>query len=120
MDSWWNVLVEAAVLVFFGLLYYFWQKRRIISRDTIEVFEKVHQLTLTLNSYLDGKENESYYQRLNDFTTQLELALKEESIDQIIEAMKMDQGQLTEDITKQITEINHHLDFYRSSNGSSN
>lgn len=114
MDSWMNFIFELGVLCFFGFLYYFFQKRRIIRVDTEEIFFQINEIIYDLNNYLDGKESEESYQKLNNLTKDLEKILDNTNIEDVIKfTLGNDFDYVPSDIKKKLLDIKIRLDFYK-------
>ncbi len=57
MNTFYSILVDLGVLGFFGFLYYWWQKRRIIRASVYEVRENVQEFLYDLHSYLEKNKS---------------------------------------------------------------
>ena len=80
MSSFYSILIDLGVLCFFGLLFYWYQKRRIIRNSTYEIQVGLQKLIYDLHNYLDQKESEEYYQELNTYTEKLEQLIQSPSL----------------------------------------
>jgi hypothetical protein len=80
MENFYAILIDLAVLAFFGFLFYLFQKRRIIRSSTYEIQDKLQKFIFDLHSYLDGKNDEMFYQELNSYAERLETLLNNPDI----------------------------------------
>ncbi len=113
MDSWLNILFEMGVLLFFGLLYYVFAKRRIIHHDTSEIFFKLDKTIVELHEYLDGKEQEPTYEKLNNWVLRLEKSLESKSLIEIIELFEAVPPGLPEKTEQDVSELKLQIDFHK-------
>lgn len=111
-DTWFNLIIEMGVLAFLGLLYYFYQKRKIIRFDKEEIFELVGEVTYELNHFLEEKKEEAFYNTLNIFCTQLEECSENSSIQQLHEILKELPSNIPEKIKIKVQEIKIRLEFH--------
>ncbi|MCO4755674.1 MAG: hypothetical protein KC478_14425 [Bacteriovoracaceae bacterium] len=81
MATFYSLLFDIGVLAFFGLLYYTWQKNRIIKASTAQIRADLSDFIYELHEYLDGKEGSNDYAALNDFATELEQAIETPSLE---------------------------------------
>ena len=80
MTSFYSILIDLGVLAFFGLLFYYFQRRRIIKHSKYEIRELLQKFIFDLHVYLDDKQRESDYKKLNQYAEDLEKLLPREDI----------------------------------------
>lgn len=74
MQNLYAILIDLGVLGLFGLLYYFFQRRRIIKSSTLEVQDNIQELLYELHSFLEKNKDASFYAELDGFALRLEEA----------------------------------------------
>ena len=70
--NWFNILIEVGFFLFLALLYYLFQKKRIIRADINDVFHKLEQLTYDLNHFLDSYTDQQLVKDSNKVLDELE------------------------------------------------
>ena len=72
MSDMMRISLEMGLLTFLGVLYYLFQRGRIIRNDLAEIYHLIEKYIFHINDFLDDKKNESYYQELNAYAEKLE------------------------------------------------
>jgi len=72
MNMVYSILIDIGVLAFFGVLFYLFQRRRILRNSAYEIKDGIQKLTFDLHHFLDDKKNESFYNELNEYALKLE------------------------------------------------
>lgn len=80
MQDFYSILIDLGVLSFFGFLFYFLQRRRILKHSSYEIREQLQKFIFDLHVFLDDKQNESFYQELDEFAQKLEMILPDQNI----------------------------------------
>ncbi len=80
LDSWLFILVDISILGFFGILYYFYQKRRIIRISLEDIQENLEDFRLKLNEYNDEMKHSDVYSNLQEFTDSFEANFQSEDL----------------------------------------
>lgn len=70
--NWFNILIEVGFFLFLALLYYLFQKKRIIRADINDVFHKLEKLTYDLNHFLDSSTDQQLVKDSNKVLDELE------------------------------------------------
>jgi O6-methylguanine-DNA--protein-cysteine methyltransferase len=76
MNQWLYVLIDIGVLGFFALLYYIYQKRRIIYYSEVEFRLELESLIDNLHYYLEENKDHNQFTQINQFVSQLEKYLE--------------------------------------------
>jgi CRISPR/Cas system CSM-associated protein Csm2 small subunit len=71
MHHWQKVLVDIGVLAFFALLYYLYQKNRIIYYSEKEFFQELESFIENLQQFLDNNQNMKDIEKYQDFLNSL-------------------------------------------------
>ncbi|MEX1099722.1 MAG: hypothetical protein WEB87_04810, partial [Bacteriovoracaceae bacterium] len=72
MENFYSIVVDLGVLAFFGLLYYLFQRRRIIKASTREIQERIQEFLYELHSFLEKNKGKSIYSELDQYALKLE------------------------------------------------
>ena len=113
MENWLTIIIEIGILAFILLLYYVFQRRRIIHRDIEEIFLVTDDIIYKIHQYLDNKQGEGHYQELNNFVTSLEKCTEQHSIEELIKALMIRPSHLPTDINQRIEVLDRDLNFYK-------
>ncbi|MBC75446.1 MAG: hypothetical protein CME64_05460 [Halobacteriovoraceae bacterium] len=105
MDNFYSILIDIVVLGFFGLLYYTWQKGRIIKASKAQIKAEISDLIYELHEYLDGKEQTSEYQELNSFALALEKCTEQEEFGPMERCLSSSPNQLPARFRADISKI---------------
>lgn len=112
MSIWLNILIDIGVLAFIGLLYYFYQKRRIIRVSHEMILYDLNDFRFKLNEFIEKNATHPQLEHLQDLAT---------NIDQIYETQQFDsfhqlldyQNTLPEELSKTLlaldSQIKDHL-----------
>lgn len=84
MDLFKNIIVDLLVLCFFGLLYYFYGKKRII--NSLENLDQefrwqLDQIIVSIHEFLEVNKNHTSFKEINDFVTKLEESVHQSHTD---------------------------------------
>jgi hypothetical protein len=80
VDTWLQILVDISILLFFGVLYYFYQKRRIIRVSLEDIVENLDSFRLQLNEYTENKVGSSNYLSIQSFNNEFEKLYQAEDL----------------------------------------
>lgn len=105
MSSIYSILIDLGVLGFFGLLYYWWQKRRIIRASVYEVKESVQEFLYDLHSYLEKNKSAKEYSLLDDYARNLEAAANTDDLGQMKVAVMQRPIELPQHLYNSLEEI---------------
>jgi hypothetical protein len=108
-----NILIEVAGFGLLGLLYYTWQKKRIIRADVSDIFHQLDKLTFDLNHYLEDHKNKSFYYEINKTVEAIE---KERELPKLKELLLRIPADFPLEILKQKEELLEQIDFHCQSN----
>lgn len=72
MDQWQKVVIDIAVLAFFALLYYLYQKNRIIYYSQKEFFQELESFLENIQLFLDNNQDMKDRDKYHDFINALE------------------------------------------------
>lgn len=72
MDTWLHILVDLSILSFFGVLYYFYQKRRIIRTSYEDIIENLDKFRYELNEYTEHMSKQDSYTQIQNFNNKFE------------------------------------------------
>lgn len=108
-----KLATELAVLAFFGLLYYIWQRRKIIRVDLAELYQSIDEFTFNITEFLNEEDNRAKYPKLIQINKDIHTALQ-------LRELKTIQGhfeeinftvpsEIEEDIAKIKSQIQFHL-----------
>lgn len=100
MSWFYSILIDLAVLGFFGFLYYMWQRRRIIKHSVFEIQNRLQDFLYDLHSYLEENKNKSFYSELDAFARSLELAANTNDLS----AMKLALSKSPESMPSELSE----------------
>jgi len=115
VDGWLGIGIDLGVLAFFGFLYYIWQRKRIISVSREYIFNDLHEFNFDVNKYAEANKSSPTYQLLNKFTNNLDSALKEENLEQVLNLKSSINDCLTQEQNQDFTAIcNQIVDFNNS------
>lgn len=105
MEKFYSILIDLAVLGFFGMLYYFIQKRRIIKASVLEVQAAVQEFLYELHSFLERNKSANYYKELDDFARKLETAANSNELDYMQTALNRIPANLPEKLKNDLRAI---------------
>jgi len=66
MDLWLNILIDISILAFVGLLYYFYQKRRIIQISKADILADLESYRLKLNEFAETQQEKHEFDLINE------------------------------------------------------
>lgn len=72
MDTWLHILIDLLILSFFGILYYFFQKKRIIRISLEDILENLDSFRFKLNEFTESKKNSPDYLSIQSFNNKFE------------------------------------------------
>lgn len=104
MENVYPILIDIGVLGFFGFLFYFFQKRRIIRNSTYEIQHRLQKVIFDLHTFLDGKNEQVFYSELNAYAETLEKIISSDNILEQKECLTPPQN-LPDEIKAEIIEI---------------
>ena len=104
MESAYPILIDLGVLGFFGFLFYFLQRRKILRNSTYEIKNRLQKLIFDLHVYLDGKNEQVFYSELNTYALTLESTLKSENILKEKDSL-IAPASLPEELSQELSEI---------------
>jgi hypothetical protein len=107
-----SLLLEFAVLCFFGLLYYLWQRRKIIRTDLQSVYQEVDKLIYDIKEFLKEESNKDDFKELAQFLSKLEESYLKEDIVLISESLKVTVSKIPTEIQLDINIINDQVQFH--------
>lgn len=105
METFYSILIDLGVLTFLGLLYYLWQRRRIIVYSTQEITGELQDFLYHFHSYLQEHQNEEYYTELNAFALSIEESLQTQELALIQRSLNNAPSSLPEEFQKIINQI---------------
>lgn len=108
-----NIFIEVAAFCLLGLLYYIWQKKRILRADINDIFHQLDKLTYDLNHYLDANKNESFYNDINKIIEDIE---KEQDLARLKEHLLRIPIELSSEISNQRNTLIEQINFHCKSN----
>lgn len=79
--NWTNIAIDIGVLSFIGLVYYFYQKRRIIRISKEEILYALHEFRLKINEFADLSKDSSQYEQIKNFTDLFENELQAQNLE---------------------------------------
>jgi hypothetical protein len=88
VDTWLHILVDVSILAFFGILYYFYQKRRIIRISLEDIVENLDSFRFKLNEYTESKSNSSDYSLIQSFNNKFEELYQSQSLLELLKLQK--------------------------------
>lgn len=110
--KWFNILIEIGFFLVLALLYYIYQKKKIIRFDKMEIFQMVDEFSIKLNYYLDAHKASQNYQPLNLLCSEIETAIELNEFDKLLPLLNQMKDKLPlelRDISSQIIEtIENH------------
>lgn len=80
MENVYPILIDLGVLGFFGFLFYFFQRRKILRNSSYEIKQRLQKFIFDLHEFLDGKNEQDFYSVLNTYALNLETVLNSENI----------------------------------------
>lgn len=109
METWLKILIDITVLSFLGLLYYFYQKRRILRVSFNQVINDLESFRLELNEYLEMHSSNTIGQ---NFCDKFENAFNQQDLSTILELQNATLGldsKLEADFQLLCQQIHDHL-----------
>lgn len=112
MDSTWlKILIELAVLSFFGFLYYFWQRKRIIRNDIYDIYEKLDEIIYNIEEFIkDDSKNTN--EDLKIFINEVEQALKTTNLKDVYLSIEKVNKNLPSEMETDLTLIQEQVKFH--------
>lgn len=110
MDLFKNIIVDLLVLCFFGLLYYFYGKKKIInSLESLDQEFKwqLDQIIVSIHEFLDANKNLTSFKEINDFVTKLEDRIHQSHTD--FPKDLVSPNDLPDEIKQQLNDLSHFL-----------
>ena len=112
MSTWLNILIDIGILSLIGLMYYFWQKKRIIRVSHEAIVHDLENFRLKLNEFVQSMVNNEGYQVLKNFSDQFEELFQTGDIEGFDELSKQDRylsSELKNDLKALNDQITDHL-----------
>ena len=88
MDTWLHILIDLLILSFFGILYYFFQKKRIIRISLEDILENLDSFRFKLNEFTESKMNSSDYLSIQSFNNKFEDQYQEQNLLELLKLQK--------------------------------
>lgn len=106
------ILIEITFVLALAGLYYWFQRKRIIRFDILELYQEVDQILYKLNHFLDKKQKEALYPSLNSYLESLEKSLEDSELDQLYEQLKNPPSEVPFEIQQDIAQAKKKLEFH--------
>lgn len=111
MDSkWWGYLVEAGILGGFALIYYFFQRKRIIRADKEEIFDIANYIHLEIEKLENSSSTSAELQSLKN---KLATCLESNSFTQLASVASHIELPLHKDLDEHIDLMKKRAGFYK-------
>lgn len=107
-----SIAIEMGILTFLGILYYLFQRRRIIRNDLTDIYQLNEKLIYHINDYIDDKRNESIYTVLNAYAEKLESLNEAGDIYALCDFYREVPSVLPEELRADIEIIKKQLSFH--------
>ena len=111
-DTLLNILIEAGVLIFLGLVYYFWQRSRIIRNDLFETYSQLDKFFYDIEEFLKEDDNLNKYPKLSEQILEMKNFLDEKQLDRIYSHLSELNRSLPEMILKDIESLKEKIEFH--------
>lgn len=105
MSAFYSILIDLGILGFFGLLYYWFQRRRIIRASVLEVQDRIQEFLYDLHAFLDKNKNASFYTDLDAFALNLEKAANTHDLKEMRVALSNIPPGLPSEFQKELSSI---------------
>lgn len=103
---------EMGVFAFFGLLYYIFQRRRIIHHSISEMFYILDAAIFKTHEFLDDKKNEPFYTKVNDFNLELEKINTRDDLPQLEKLLTNIPNELSDEIQMELKDVKSRISFH--------
>ena len=103
--KWFNILIEIGFFLVLALLYYVYQKKKIIRFDKMEIFQMADEFSIKLNYFLDAHKAAPNYELLNQLCSEVEKAIEQNEFDKLHPLL----GQMNELLPTELSTISSQL-----------
>lgn len=108
MSIWLNILIDIGILSCIGLLYYFYQKKRIIKNSYQFILENLQHFRYSLNEYVEQMNESDNYQALREFSDQFEVIYQNNELESFSGLLKKQQL-LSKELKNQLNLLNDQI-----------
>ncbi len=68
----WKILAELAFLALLAILYYFFQRHRILRNDKREIYKSLHEMIIDIHQFLEENQDIRHHDKITSFVADLE------------------------------------------------
>lgn len=108
MESWLNIIIDIGVLAFIGLLYYFFQKRRIIKVTHEMIIQDLSEYRLKVNEFIEQKVKSKELNKLQEFADLLDKIYQTQDLESFHHLIQY-QDILSQKLSNQLSELNNQV-----------
>lgn len=108
MSIWLNILIDIGILSLIGLMYYYYQKKRIIRVSHENILSDLESYRFKVNEYVDARKNEENYQRLKEFSDHFEKIYTDQNLEGFNELLNK-QDLLSNKLKEQLNALNAQI-----------
>lgn len=111
--KWVNILIEIGFFLGLALLYYIYQKKKIIRFDKIEIYQMVEDFTIQIHYFLENQKTNPNRELINELIVKLEKCLENDMLDNLPSYLEQISKLIPRDLNERAMHILETIDTHK-------